>query len=384
MICKDQTSAAADISLQKVGILYKSQVSASLTPTKKVLLALLNGLCRSKFAREHGGSINLSDAELAGYSNGRFSTRQIKRHLDALSAAGFIECSYSSGERWIEVQKEPGEKFMPVIDATSDQNSLSASQILILSKLLDRASFYFKAEMGFAVDEAQMLKLVEELSPLCTRSIRLGLQKLKESGLISCISDFKGAFGPVAVCEELSCQYRRMFNLKTSKTCSSLVKRQAVEKVLRSQPEAAVSLQVKEQRVKNDRRRKGMAEAAPLRAQTADDTKQGRELAWQRQAAALLGAPAEPGQKYLQLNPEQVFRLIFGLPTASKASAKKGSSHGTCRQIKAFPAGFVGKKRQSPFLFLNRHFYKGHLNTYTDLAVGSHSTSGLNALSTSL
>ena len=381
---KEHASETENISLSKVGILYKSQFGANLTPTKKVFLSFLNGLCRSKFAREHGDSINLNDAELAKYSEGRFSSRQIKRHLEDLNATGFIVCSYRGGERWIEVQKEPSEKFMPVIDATSDQNSLTASQILILSKLFDRASFYFKAEMGFAVDQAQMIKLETELFPLCVRSIRLGLQKLKDSGLIFYISDLRGAFQPVTICEELCKQYREMFNLKPSKTCRDLVQKQAVEKVLRSAPDAVVSTQVKEKRDKKERRRKGFAEVGAARAKTAEDTKQGRQRAWQHQVSEVLRAPAEPSQKYLELTSEQTFKLIFCLPAKSALSVKKGKSHRSCRQIKAFPTSFVGKNGQTPSLYINRHSYKGHKSSYTDLSVDLNSNPDFNLLSINL
>ena len=381
---KEHASETENISLSKVGILYKSQFGANLTPTKKVFLSFLNGLCRSKFAREHGDSINLNDAELAKYSEGRFSSRQIKRHLEDLNATGFIVCSYRGVERWIEVQKEPCEKFMPVIDVTLDQNSLTASQILILSKLLDRASFYFKAEMGFAVDQVQMLKLIKELFPLCVRSIRLGLQKLKDLKLISYITDLRGAFQPVIISEKLSNQYRDLFNLKPSKTCRDLVKRQAVEKVLRSDPDAIVSKQVKEKRLKNERRRNGIAEVGTGRAQTAEDTKQGRKRAWQRQVSEVLSAPADISQSYLDLSHEQVFKLIFCTPTKSALSVKKGRSHSPCWQIKELPTSFVGKKGQTPSLYINRHSYKRHKSSYTDLTVGINSTPDFNLLSTNL
>lgn len=362
--------------LTKIGILYNSQVSLNLTPTKKIMLSVINSLCAGRFAGEHDGFISLDDAQIADRTGGWFSARQVGRHLSDLIEKGILMSYFSEGKRWVGLKsgKASAGKFMTVVSIAADQNLFCASEILILSKLLDRAAFHYRAGLGLVTDKVFMKNLQDGLYPMCIRSIRQGLGKLKAKGLLSYVEESSSALMPVVFSEAVTSQYVSLLRLKPSDKCRRLVYKQAVENVLRSDKSSELTVSVKEERAARaqEREQRNTGDGwvyhtqQETRAETWADTRAGRAVLWKSLLESRTGEACVT--KAFELTDWQLKQLTLGLSGGSGLSAKKGATHGRSRQKKAQPTAEVGKKRQSPL------YTKEHIDMYgsecTDLTVG--------------
>lgn len=363
--------------LTKIGILYNSQSSLNLTPTKKIMLSVINSLCAGRFAGEHDGFISLNDDQIADRTCGWFSARQVGRHISDLIEKGILMSYFSEGKRWVGLKsgKASAGKFMTVVSITTDQNLFCASEILILSKLLDRAAFHYRAGVGLVTDKVFMKNLQDGLYPMCIRSIRQGLGKLKAKGLLSYVEESSSSLMPVVFSEAVTSQYVSLLRLKPSEKCRKLVYKQAVERLLRSEKASELTVSVKEERAARaqERVRRNTGDGwvyhthQETRAETWADTRAGRAVLWKSLLESKTGEHAYV-TKAFELTDRQLLQLTLGLSGVSGLSAKKGIPHSRSRQKRAKPTAEVGKKRQSPL------YTKEHIDMYgsecTDLTVG--------------
>lgn len=297
-----------------IGCLPKEQLKANLTPTKKIFLAYITKLCSSQFAKTHSGSINLSNYLLAKNSYGLYSPRQIQRHLDVLTADGFITVKTEGNTRWISLRRASSQKFMPFIICSS----LTPSQNLVLSHLLEKAAFYARGGLGFVTDKLQMQQLEFELYPLSARSIRAALQSLKKQGLISYVSDINRVFMPVTFAKFVADTYRCLCKITISENCQKLLKKRAVVQILSGNN--ALSEEVKRKRKGKDRIRQGFAEEPQSTSQL---TAAQRRSQWNELVASKLHLSVCPKLRLFELAHEHIFDLLI----TKKLLAKKGKSH---------------------------------------------------------
>ena len=360
------------VSIVNVGILSYKQCKLPITPTKKMLLALVNKLCSTNFARNNNGYINLTCKEIASYSNNLFTSRQVQCHLDDLINLGYLIAEYKDGLRWLSVTKEANDKFMPIIALASDQNSYSPSMNLVMSALLDKASFYARAGMDFVTDQDQMKSLNKDLYPLSPRSVRLALQKFKDNGLINYLkSNLRNNLLPVSISNTLTKTYASLFKITPSAKCKSICKNRAVDKILYSNPESSLTKSVLHQREQKMRMKQGLAQLPAYRAQTALDTKQGQKQCWNDlvkgfflQTGDGFVIDCDHDQETLNLTPNQVKEIL--ILRSINLKAKKGIPHSSCWQKAEKPTAFVGKNRD---LFLYRSTdLKNNKDQYTDFS----------------
>ena len=311
------------------GFLYKNQISSNLSSTKKLFLSLINKLCNSAFGRAHEMSVNLSNVEISSRSNGRFSAKQVIRHLEDLASEGVIEIYYVHSNRWIKIRKEQNQKFMPIVDCVNGNktNFLNASEILILSKLLDKSSFLFKAGLGYKLNRIQMLNLLSETPALCEKSIRRALIKINSLGLIICDSA-KSFFSGCKICDFLARLYTNLFKIKASKKCAELVKKEALEKILRkSKDSAAVSIikyyRERKRRLANCEAEKAspIAEASSPIAQSSSAAQSNeKESAWNRLLSKFFG---NVNQSFCSLTQEQTLKILDFFTADKKVQTHK-------------------------------------------------------------
>ena len=341
------------------------------------MLSVINSLCAGRFAGEHDGFISLDDEQIANRTAGWFSARQVGRHISDLTERGILLSYYSEGKRWVGLKcgKASAGKFMTVVSITSDQNLFSASQILILSKLLDRAAFHYRAGLGLVTDKVFMKTLQDGLYPMCIRSIRQGLGKLKAKGLLSYVEESSSALMPVVFSEAITSQYVSLLRLKPSAKCCKLVYKQAVERVLRSDKSSDLTVSVKEERAARAQEREQRnaddgwvyhTQQEP-RAATWADTRAGRAALWK---TLLEGKTGEQFYvtKAFELTDRQLMLLTLGLTGGPDLSAKNGATHSRSRQKKDQSTPEVGKKRQS--LLYTKEQMDMYGSLCTDLAVG--------------
>ena len=309
-----QNELYQDQKINFVGCLPKELLKADLTPTKKLFLAYIIKLCSSQFAKTHNGSINLSNYLLAKNSYGLYSPRQIQRHLDALTADGFIAVKTEGNVRWINLRKPSSQKFMPFIICST----LTPSQNLVLSHLLDKAAFYARGGLGFVTDKLQMQQLESELYPLSGRSIRAALQALKKQGLISYVADTNRVFMPVAFTKLVADTYRSLCKISVSKNCQKLLKKRAFTQVLSGSN--ALSDEIKRKRRIKDRIRQGLAEEPQSSSQL---TTAQRRQQWNDLVASKLHLSVSPKLRLFELSQQHIFDLLIG----KKLLAKKGKFH---------------------------------------------------------
>ena len=300
-----------DQKINFVGCLPKELLKADLTPTKKLFLAYIIKLCSSHFAKTHNGSINLSNYLLAKNSYGLYSPRQIQRHLDALTADGFIAVKTVGNVRWINLRKPSSQKFMPFIICST----LTPSQNLVLSHLLDKAAFYARGGLGFVTDKLQMQQLESELYPLSGRSIRAALQALKKHGLISYVADTdtNRVFMPVAFAKLVADTYRSLCKISVSKNCQKLLKKRAFTQVLSGSN--ALSDEIKRKRRIKDRIRQGFAEEPQSSSQL---TTAQRRQQWNDLVASKLHLSVSPKLRIFELSQQHIFDLLIGKKLLAK------------------------------------------------------------------
>ena len=215
------------------GSLNKSQLNCDLSPTKKLFLSFLTQLCSSKFAKANAYSINLSDQSLS-LRYPIFSPRQVQRHLDSLEKSGLIKIKYLDNKRWISIPDLSLDKGkIPIVYISSSKFTLTASQSLVLSRLLDKAAFYARSGLDFVTDCSQMRSLQKDLYPMSERTIRAALQDLKKYGLISYVGDKdnRSVLMPVVFDRKLTGEYQNKFKVIPTAKCQEIVKNRALRQL---------------------------------------------------------------------------------------------------------------------------------------------------------
>ena len=213
------------------GCLGKNHLKLNLSPTKKIFLSCLVGLCCSKFAKANSYAINLSDLQIADRLPD-FSPRQVSRHLADLEKAGVLRIRYADSKRWISIADLNLNKGkLPIVYISTSDFTLTASQTLVLSRLLDKAAFYARSGLGFIVDHSQMRSLLSDLYPMSERTIRAALQQLKAYGLISYVEEGRSAWMPIVFKSRLIAEYSDKFKITTTSKCQDIVKMRALRQL---------------------------------------------------------------------------------------------------------------------------------------------------------
>ncbi|MGN0915315.1 MAG: hypothetical protein ACI4NE_03060, partial [Succinivibrio sp.] len=210
--------------LSIIGILFKEQLSLELSPTLKVFLSILTNLCKNSPSY----IIDYSNAELLDRVHGLFSQVQIRRHIERLVKLGLISVTYgqnSSRSIMLSCVNDFAGKFVSVssLYRESGASKLKASEILVFSYLLDKSSFFAKADLGFFTDHEDAALICKELS-ISDRTLRNAYASLIELKAISyCSEDSKKAVKAVNISDDISIQYSEKFNITSSDHCRKIV-----------------------------------------------------------------------------------------------------------------------------------------------------------------
>ena len=216
-LCKKESviqpiSSVGELSI--IGILFKEQLSLELSPTLKVFLSILTNLCKNSPSY----IIDYSNSELFDRAHGLFSLVQIRRHIDRLEKLDLISVTYgqnSSRSIMLTCVNDFTSKFLSVssLYTESGASKLKASEILVFSYLLDKSSFFAKADLGFFTDNEDAALICEELS-ISDRTLRNAYASLIELKAISyCSEDSKKAVKAVNISDDISIQYSEKFNI---------------------------------------------------------------------------------------------------------------------------------------------------------------------------
>ena len=210
--------------LSVIGILYKEQLNSKLSPTLKLFLSILTNLCKNSSSN----FIDYSNLELVSRIHGLFSLVQIRRHIDKLSKLGLISIAYgenSSRKIFITSVNDFSGKYLSLssLYTESGASKLNASQILVFSYLLDRSSFFAKADLGFFADSEDAALICKELN-ISDRTLRNCYSSLIELKAISYVNNKKRkAVKPVDISSDVSIQYEEKFKVLPSETCRKIV-----------------------------------------------------------------------------------------------------------------------------------------------------------------
>ena len=226
-LCKKESviqpiSSVGELSI--IGILFKEQLSLELSPTLKVFLSILTNLCKNSPSY----IIDYSNSELFDRAHGLFSLVQIRRHIDRLEKLDLISVTYgqnSSRSIMLTCVNDFTGKFLSVssLYTESGASKLKASEILVFSYLLDKSSFFAKADLGFFTDNEDAALICKELS-ISDRTLRNAYASLIELKAISyCSEDSKKAVKAVNISDDISIQYSEKFNITSSDLCRKIV-----------------------------------------------------------------------------------------------------------------------------------------------------------------
>ena len=210
--------------LSVIGILYKEQLNSKLSPTLKLFLSILTNLCKNSSSN----FIDYSNLELVSKIHGLFSLVQIRRHIDKLSKLGLISIAYgenSSRKIFITCVNDFSGKYLSLssLYTESGASKLNASQILVFSYLLDRSSFFAKADLVFFADSEDAALICKELN-ISDRTLRNAYASLIELKAVAYCSDAsKKAVKAVNISEDISSQYAKKFNITSSEHCRKIV-----------------------------------------------------------------------------------------------------------------------------------------------------------------
>lgn len=216
------SNAVGDLSI--IGILYKEQLNLKLSSTLKVFLSILTNLCKNS----QSNFIDYSNNELLSRVHGLFSLVQIRRHIEKLSKLGLIAVSYgqnSSRKILLSSVNDFAGKFISIssIYTESGASKLKASEILVFSYLLDKSSFFAKADLGFFTDSDDATQICKELN-ISDRTLRNAYASLIELKVIAYCSDAsKKAVKAVNISDDISSQYAEKFNITSSDHCRKIV-----------------------------------------------------------------------------------------------------------------------------------------------------------------
>lgn len=226
-------SKNSDFSLKKIGCLYKSQLVSSLSFTNKLLLSIITKLCNSKFAIDNGGYINLTNSQIAEHSNDHFSLRQVRRNLATLQDEGFIKIDYFGCKRWISLPDDTRcRSFVQIYDF--EGLDFTASEIVITSYLMDKASFYIKAGLKELSLSDLDSKVVPSYLNTSLKTVKGTFTKLKSLSLISYYNqdDKCRVLRAFKFTDDITKLYLMSSNIKESSKCKDVVRKKAVNKVI--------------------------------------------------------------------------------------------------------------------------------------------------------
>ena len=116
-------------------------------------------------------------------------------------------------------------KFISIssIYTESGVSKLKASEILVFSYLLDKSSFFAKADLGFFTDSDDATQICKELN-LSDRTLRNAYASLIDLKAIAYCSDAsKKSVKAVNISDDISSQYAEKFNITSSDHCRKIV-----------------------------------------------------------------------------------------------------------------------------------------------------------------
>ena len=215
-----KTNENAQFELAVIGILYRSHARSELTPTLKVILAILTNLCR----RSRNGIISYQTSELFQRCFYLFNESQIRRHLSTLESKELIQVRYTQSERYIKVPAiESSEKFLTIFKVVDDFD-LSFSDLLVFSYIIDKTSVFAKAGLGFFTDNSGISPIQANLN-ISNRTIRNSFNTLLEKGFIRYSTDRKSIFTvkSVELDPSIANSYAQIFKLTESDDCKKLI-----------------------------------------------------------------------------------------------------------------------------------------------------------------
>lgn len=187
-------------------------------------MSILTNLCKNS----QSNFIDYSNNELLSRVHGLFSLVQIRRHIEKLNKLGLISVSYgqnSSRKILLSSVYNFAGKFISIssIYTESGASKLKASEILVFSYLLDKSSFFAKADLGFFTDSDDATQISKELN-ISDRTLRNAYASLIELKAIAYCSDAsKKSVKAVNISDDISSQYAKKFNITSSEHCRKIV-----------------------------------------------------------------------------------------------------------------------------------------------------------------
>mgnify|MGYP004624029793 FL=1 len=187
-------------------------------------MSILTNLCKNS----QSNFIDYSNNELLSRVHGLFSLVQIRRHIEKLDKLGLISVSYgqnSSRKILISSVNDFAGKFISISSIYTDSGAskLKASETLVFSYLLDKSSFFAKADLGFFTDSDDATQICKDLN-ISDRTLRNAYASLIELKAIAYCSDSsKKAVKAVNISDDISSQYAEKFNITSSDHCRKIV-----------------------------------------------------------------------------------------------------------------------------------------------------------------
>lgn len=212
-----------DLKLFKVGKLYLDQIKNSkmvLSASSKIVLSLITNLSDSRYAKENNnGAVNLPLKTLSEYSFNLFSASAIKYHLNRLRNTNqfnqvdlnmpfLFKSELNELKNGIKVNSLKNEKFICIFK-TNNENLNKPSLILLLSFLLNRACYRFKAEGYFYIKNSEVDLITNQLG-LTSKTVKNDIATLFKNNLI----EFKN--NQILLSEILVKEYCFIMNFKLS------------------------------------------------------------------------------------------------------------------------------------------------------------------------
>ena len=196
-----------------------------------IILSSITDLSFSKFAKTNNG-ITLST--LLKKLNNLFSIKQLKRHLESLSKQKIIEIIYQKDDKSyvnklikLSYSLNTRTPYIPII--LPKKLKLTHSQIIIYSLLLNKGSFFKRADTDFILKKDSLKKLLLQLPHISFKTLQETVKKfLKDNLLIS------GKYNSIySINENVEAAYSKVFNIVSNNNAKeklAKVKEQKQEK----------------------------------------------------------------------------------------------------------------------------------------------------------
>lgn len=218
--------------LQVIGKLYFEHLNSlkSASCTTQLTYSLLTSLSETNFAKEHK-EIILSTTKISEYMDGLLSSRMIRHQLNLFKEDKKISSLLKENHRnnlcHLKLKKPAENKFFFVIVPYENRDQFSPSSIMLLSLLLNKAAFNYRAGNGFTVTASQMQNLDKELG-VCAKSIKNSLKSFLELNLVKDIlgnSEFSVndlLSRGFKFCNAILQSYSELISLKLSEKCKNI------------------------------------------------------------------------------------------------------------------------------------------------------------------